>query len=61
MHQYFTVTNDVLPADFRNYTVNIVGAAVAGKISPLHHGAGWAVGSRNHCHIEYTLSQAEYT
>lgn len=58
VHQYFALTNDVLFACLRNYTVDIVGVAIAREISPVYNGAGRAECFGDDFHTKHTLSKA---
>lgn len=58
LHQHPAVANNVLLADIGNHSVDIVGAAVAGQISPLHHDTGRIICRGNDRHPQHPLPKA---
>lgn len=61
LHQYFIVADNVLFADFGNYTVNIIGIAIAWKISTVYYGAGRIECTGYDYNTQHTLSKTEHT
>jgi len=60
VHFHPAVADHVLLAHLRDHSVDVTGAAAAGKISPLHHGDGRSVGRHHHHRPQRPLPQAEH-
>lgn len=60
VHQHPAVANHVLPAHIGDYTIDFTGIAATGKISTVHHVAGWPECCHHDYHTKHTLPEAEY-
>lgn len=56
VHQYSIVADDVFPARFRNYTVNIISVTIAWQIFTVYNVSGWVECAGYDIYTKYTLS-----